>query len=131
MRDRVSHRRHEFDREIAVWMLRDASFDQNMPDAVAEVLRRFGGRKLAVSPVSVNSWNGGNIRPPMMHFERFRRLVSWALNGEGRRYHLLLIVNLSTTTRGFTLKGWWRPYLSLGGCMKTNSTRLPHPSYRN
>ena len=68
MRDRVSHRRHEFDREIAVWMLRDASFDQNMPDAVAEVLRRFGGRKLAVSPVSVNSWNGGNIRPPMMHF---------------------------------------------------------------
>ena len=52
MRDRVSHRRHEFDREIAVWMLRDASFDQNMPDAVAEVLRPFGGRKLAVSPVT-------------------------------------------------------------------------------
>jgi hypothetical protein len=68
MREAVSRRRHEFDRKLAVWMLRDASFDQSRPDAVAEVLRTFGDRELAVSPVSVHSWNGGNIRPPMMHF---------------------------------------------------------------
>jgi hypothetical protein len=30
-------------------------------------MKPFGGLKLDVSPVSLHSWNGLNIRPPMMH----------------------------------------------------------------
>jgi hypothetical protein len=90
MREMVSHRRHEFERRLAVWV-REESLNGRTPEAMTEVLKPFGTRASTICSVGDGSWNGLNIRPPMMHFGRVSTLgvmstesgkpkVSFALN---------------------------------------------------
>ncbi len=66
MREMVSYRRHEFDRHVAVWARCDPI------DKTHEILdaaqKLFGDLQLMGYPVSIDSWNGRNVRPAMMHF---------------------------------------------------------------
>jgi hypothetical protein len=64
MRDMVS-RRHEFDRNVAVWSRREN---------IDEARKSFGDLKLMGCPVSIHSWNGRNICPAMMHFDQVSAL---------------------------------------------------------
>jgi len=66
MQDTVSRRPHKFDRGIAVWARREAL--ENTAEAIAEILTPFGGQASMVCPISTDSWNGLNARPPMMHW---------------------------------------------------------------
>jgi hypothetical protein len=60
VRQSVAHR-HEWDRRLAVWTRRE-----NL-----EVARQpFGQLQLSVCPVSEHSWNGLNVWPPAMSFDR-------------------------------------------------------------
>lgn len=85
----VAHRRHEFERRLAVWARHEALGDT--AEALAAIAKPFGAKTSLVSPVSADSWNGLNIRPPMMCLgeastlgvlgEEFGKLnVSFALN---------------------------------------------------
>ncbi len=65
MRQSVSHR-HEWDRRVAAWTRRE-SIDQAHID---EVRRPFSEMELTICPVSEHSWNGRNVRPPMMSFDQ-------------------------------------------------------------
>lgn len=60
MRQSVSHR-HEWDRRVAVWTRRENSEDAR---------QWFVDMQLMVYPVSEYSWNGQNVRPPMMSFDQ-------------------------------------------------------------
>lgn len=59
MRQSVAHR-HEWDRRIAAWTRRKD---------IDEARRPFVEMQLTVCPVSEHSWNGRNVRPPMMSFD--------------------------------------------------------------
>ncbi|PXX14684.1 hypothetical protein C8R27_11439 [Nitrosomonas ureae] len=83
IRNSVSHR-HESDRWIALWTRRE-NFE--------EARQLFGEMQLAICQVSVHSWNGGNVCPPMMSFdqlsvlgvfghERGRPKISFALSNK-------------------------------------------------
>lgn len=73
MREMVSHRRHEFEQRLAVWV-REESLNGHTPEALTEALKPFGARASAVCTVGEGSWNGLNIRPPTMHFGRVSTL---------------------------------------------------------
>ncbi|MBL0143878.1 MAG: hypothetical protein IPP91_17695 [Betaproteobacteria bacterium] len=60
MRESVAHR-HEWDRRVAVWTRRED---------MDEVRKPFNGMELTVCPISEHSWNGRNVRPPMMTFDQ-------------------------------------------------------------
>lgn len=60
MRESVAHR-HEWDRRVAVWTRRED---------LVEVRKPFNGMELTVCPISEHSWNGRNVRPPMMTFDQ-------------------------------------------------------------
>lgn len=60
MQESVAHR-HEWDRCVAAWTRRED---------VEEALQPFVGMQLTVCPVSEHSWNGRNVRPPMMSFDQ-------------------------------------------------------------
>lgn len=60
MRHSVAHR-HESDRRVAAWTRREN---------IAEARQPFDGMQLTVCPVSEHSWNGRNVRPPMMSFKQ-------------------------------------------------------------
>jgi hypothetical protein len=60
MRQTVAHR-HEWDRRLAVWTRQEATDEARKP---------FGEMELVTCPVSIHSWNGRNIRPPMMSFDQ-------------------------------------------------------------
>ena len=60
MRQSVAHR-HEWDRRIAAWTRRKD---------IDEARRPFVEMQLTVCPVSEHSWNGRNVRPPMMSFDQ-------------------------------------------------------------
>ena len=64
VREMVSHK-HEFHRHVAVW-----SRNEN----VEEIQKPFGDFHLMVCRVSTYSWNGLNVRPPMMHFDQVSTL---------------------------------------------------------
>ena len=68
MHELVSHRRHEFERHVAVW-----TRCEDM-EAIDHVRKPFGDLKLMVCPVSIDSWNGHNVLPPMMHFDQVSTL---------------------------------------------------------
>jgi hypothetical protein len=57
MRKAVAHRQ-EWRQNVAVWSHREH---------IDEVQKPFGDLKLMRCPVSIHSWNGRNIRPPMMY----------------------------------------------------------------
>ncbi|MBK8815651.1 MAG: hypothetical protein IPN42_09190 [Methylococcaceae bacterium] len=63
MRDMVSHW-HEFKRHVAIWSRQEIN-DQK---ALEEIRKPFGALQLMVTNVTIYSWNGLNIRPPMMSF---------------------------------------------------------------
>ena len=60
MRQAIAHR-HEWQRRVAVWTRREATDDARKP---------FGEMELVTCPVSIHSWNGKNVRPPMMSFDQ-------------------------------------------------------------
>ncbi len=65
MRKSVAHR-PEWNRRVAVWTQRE-HIDQVH---LEEVRQPFGEIELTVCPVSEHSWNGRNVRPPMMSFDQ-------------------------------------------------------------
>ncbi|HEY9100216.1 MAG TPA: hypothetical protein VIN38_15215 [Thiobacillus sp.] len=65
MRQSVAHR-HEWDRRIAAWTRRESDDQVH----IEEVREPFGEIELTVCPVSEHSWNGRNVRPPMMSFDQ-------------------------------------------------------------
>jgi hypothetical protein len=68
MRDMVSHRRHEFERRLAVWVREEGLDRQDMAKAMSDVTKPFEKEVSSISPVGDGAWNGLNIRPPMMYF---------------------------------------------------------------
>jgi len=64
MRKLVSHR-HELDRHVVVWA---------RSENIEEARKPFGDLKLRRCPVSIHSWNGRNVRPPMMYFDEVSAL---------------------------------------------------------
>jgi hypothetical protein len=68
MRDMVSHRRHEFDRRIAVWVREEALDKSDVAKAMTEATKPFKGEGVSsIYPVGAGTWNGLNLRPPMMY----------------------------------------------------------------
>src|SRR5258708_2031610 len=67
MRAMVSHRRHEFEQRVAVWVREEDLHQDETAQAMAEVLKPFGGNVSTVCPVRAGAWNGLNVCPPMMH----------------------------------------------------------------
>lgn len=74
MRDMVAGRRFEFDRQVAVWVRGESLNGEKMAEAMAAVLKPFGSKVSMLCPVSVDSLNGLNLRPPMMHFRQISTL---------------------------------------------------------
>ncbi len=74
MRNMVAGRRFEFDRKVAVWVRRESLNEEKMAEAIAAVLKPFGKKEFMPCPVSVDSLNGLNVRPPMMHFGQISTL---------------------------------------------------------
>jgi len=81
MRETIAHR-HEWKRHVAIWSRREN---------IKEVRGLFGDGQLTFCSLSIHSWNGHNLRPPMMHFDQVSTLgvsghesgkpkVSFALN---------------------------------------------------
>jgi hypothetical protein len=64
MLNMVSHRRHTFDRVVAVWVRREAL--DNSAEAMAKILAPSGGQASMVCPISADSWDGVNVGAPMM-----------------------------------------------------------------
>jgi hypothetical protein len=60
MRQSVAHR-HEWGWRVAAWTRRENT---------EEARQSFVEMQLTVCPVSEHSWNGRNVRPPMMSFDR-------------------------------------------------------------
>jgi len=70
MHDMVSHRRHEFDRRLAVWVREGGLEKQDIAVALEEVREPFKGEDVSsVCPVGDETWNGLNICPPMMYID--------------------------------------------------------------
>lgn len=81
MREAVSHRQ-EFDRHVAVWSRREN---------IDEVRKPFGALDLWTYPVSMHSWNGRNVRPPLMHFDEVSTLGVVGIEGERLKVSFSLI----------------------------------------
>jgi len=94
MRDMVSHRGHDFDRRIAVWVREEALDRTDLAKAMTDATRPFKEEKVSsICPIGDGTWNGLNIRPPMMYlgdistlgvigFESGRPKVSFALDNK-------------------------------------------------
>src|SRR5690606_2447203 len=63
MRQAVAYR-HEWDRRVAMWTRRDTIDEARLK----EVRQPFEGIELTICPASEHTWNGRNVRPPMMSF---------------------------------------------------------------
>lgn len=75
MRNFVSHNRHEFNRRIGLW-----AREENLQNAK----ELFGeSQKVDVyCPTSITSWNGMNIKPPMMYFDEASTLGVMSQDGD-------------------------------------------------
>jgi hypothetical protein len=60
MRESLAHR-HEWERRPAVW---------TRGDDAESARTHFPGKELTLCSVSEHTWNGRNVRPPMMHFDQ-------------------------------------------------------------
>lgn len=69
MRQAVAYR-HEWDRRVAMWTRRDTIDEARLK----EVRQPFDGIELTICPVSEHTWNGRNVRPPMMSFDQVSML---------------------------------------------------------
>jgi hypothetical protein len=74
MRNMVAGLRFEFDRKVAVWVRQESLNEEKMAEATAAVLKPFGTKEFTLCTVSVDSLNGLNVRPPMMHFGQMSTL---------------------------------------------------------
>jgi hypothetical protein len=68
MRDMVQERRHEFDRRVAVWVREESVDREKFKESVADILKPFGEKEFTFCTVGPGSFNGLNVRVPMMHF---------------------------------------------------------------
>ena len=68
MRDIVQGRRHEFDRRVAVWVREESVNREKIGESIADILKPFGGKEFTFCTVGPGSFNGLNVRVPMMHF---------------------------------------------------------------
>jgi hypothetical protein len=91
MRQSVSHR-HEWDRRVAVWTRRENS---------EEARQWFADMQLTVCPVSEHSWNGRNVRPPMMSFDQVSVL------GVFGREHSKPKVSFALSNKPFCSDSWF------------------------
>ncbi len=67
MRDMVQGR-HEFDRHIAVWVREESVDREKFRESMADILKPFGEKEFTFCTVGPGSFNGLNVRAPMMHF---------------------------------------------------------------
>lgn len=68
MRDMVSHRRHEFDRRIAIGVREESLDTTDMAKAMTEATKPFKEEEVSsIHTVGDGTWNGLNLRPPMMY----------------------------------------------------------------
>jgi hypothetical protein len=68
MRERVSHRRHEFARKIGVWVREQNTSHESRRKTIEEVAGYFKEEDVkSICSVGSGSWNGRNIMPPMMY----------------------------------------------------------------
>jgi hypothetical protein len=74
MRAMVSHRRHEFERRLAVWVREERMGPNNAADATAAIVKPFGELVAEVCAVRRGAWNGLNVRPPMMYLKEVSTL---------------------------------------------------------
>lgn len=70
MRDVVQGRPHEFDRRVAVWAREESVDREKFQEGVANILKPFGAKEFTFCTVGPGSFNGLNVRAPMMHFGR-------------------------------------------------------------
>lgn len=70
MRDAVSHRRLEFDRRIGVWLREPNVKPDERVKALENAIEPFRKEEAAwISSVGDGTWNGLNVRPPMMYLD--------------------------------------------------------------
>jgi hypothetical protein len=102
MRDRVSHRRHEFDRRIAVWVREESLDKTDLAKAMEEATKPFKAQKVSsINTVGDGSWNGLNIRPPMMSLGDVSTLgVIGVESGKTR-------ISFSLDNKPFSDDGWF------------------------
>jgi hypothetical protein len=92
MRSEVSAYRHEFDRQVGIWV-RLKTPEDNTREFMTAVLRPFGEKQFAVCRVDEGSFSGSSVIPPTMHFGKASTLgvvgmqfdklrVSFALDGK-------------------------------------------------
>ncbi len=91
VRQSVSHR-HEWERRVAAWTRRENSEELRKP---------FGEMELTVCLVSEHSWNGRNVRPPMMSFDQVSVL------GVFGRERSQPKVSFSLSNKPFCGDGWF------------------------
>jgi hypothetical protein len=75
MREIVQGRRHEFDRRVAVWVREETLDREKMSESMAEILKPFGKKGFTFCTVGPGSFNGLNVRAPMMHFGQVSTLA--------------------------------------------------------
>ena len=91
MGQRVSGRRFEFEKSVALWARVDDA--KNTQEALNEIMKPFQGKASIVYRVNAGVWRGNAVRPPMMHFgevstlgisgsEFGRSTISFALEGK-------------------------------------------------
>jgi hypothetical protein len=92
MRSEVSGYRHEFDRQVGIWV-RLKTPEDNTRESLTAALRPFGEKQFTVCRVDEDSFSGSSVIPPTMHFGgastlgvvgmQFDKLrVSFALDGK-------------------------------------------------
>ena len=64
MRERMSHRSHEFDRNVGVWV-RQEHVEHNTAEHFAEILKPFGTKEFSIFRISPDS---SGVHPPSMYF---------------------------------------------------------------
>ena len=91
IRDIVAQRPHEWERYLAVWSRKD----------IDEAGKLLGNLKLVRCLVSTTTWNGLNVRPPMMYLDEASSLgVVGRENGKPR-------ISFSLTEKPFSEHAWF------------------------
>ncbi len=68
MRGMVSRRSHEFERRVGVWVREESVDRENIRESIAGIMKPFGAKEFSFCSIGPGSFNGLNVRVPMMHF---------------------------------------------------------------
>src|SRR5258708_27624179 len=68
MRGMGSRRRHEFERRVGVWVREESVDRENIRESIAGIMKPFGAKEFSFCSIGPGSFNGLNVRVPMMHF---------------------------------------------------------------